>query len=195
MFKKAIRVLLWKFLGVDYMHILKNVDNVYLKEDCYSTVGYKSYDNNAFVYRWSNAPLVIGKYCSISYGVKFVLDEGRHMSNSITNYPFVSNSIGERSGISVGNDVWIGLNCIILPGVHIGNGVTVAAGSVVTKDVPDYCVVGGVPAKIIKYKCTVDEVKKMNEIAWWNWDDDKIKERLIDFRLAFSDFISRYYHD
>lgn len=190
--KKRIRTVFWKFLGVDYDHVLRVVDSVYLKEDHYTSIGYKSYNNNALVYRWTDAPLVIGKYCSISYHVKFILDDGRHCFNNVSNYPFESNEIAGKRGIVIGNDVWIGMGATILNGVTIGNSVTVAAGAVVTKEVPDYCVVAGVPAKIVKRKCTEKEADMMNQIAWWNWDDEKIKQRINDFRLSIPEFIAKY---
>lgn len=190
--RERIRQLLWKILGIDKKHIQYVVDSVYLKEDKNTTRGYKTYDNNAIVYRWSETPLMIGKYCSISYGVKFVMDDGKHMFNQVSNYPFTGNAIAEKRGITIGNDVWIGLNAVILYGVTIGNGVTIAAGSVVTKDVPAYTVVGGVPAKVISRKCTEEEALAMNRIAWWNWDDDVISMRMKDFNMSIQDFIKKY---
>ena len=75
-----------------------------MKEDKDTIIGYKSYDNNAIVYRWSSNKLIIGKYCSISYGVKFVIDDGCHTFNNISNYPFRSNLVGSKAGIEIGND-------------------------------------------------------------------------------------------
>ena len=168
------------------------VDSCFLKEDPYTTKGFKTYDNNAVVYRWSDAPLTIGKYCSISYGVKFVLDDGKHQYNQVSNFPFPTNEIGDKKGITIGNDVWIGLNAIILNGLKIGNGATIAAGAVVTGDVPDYCVVAGVPAKVIKRKCSENEAEEMNKIAWWNWSEDKLQKALPDFKYSMSEFIRKY---
>lgn len=190
--KEYIRNLFWKILGIEKRHMQYVVDAVYLKEDKYTKCGYKTYNNNAVVYRWSKTPLIIGKYCSISYGVKFVVDDGHHTYNTISNYPFQENDIGKKNGIVLGNDVWVGLNAVILYGVTIGDGVTIAAGSVVTKDVPSYCVVAGVPAKVIKRKCSEQEALTMSEIAWWNWDDDVIHERIEDFRLDIPNFIEKY---
>jgi len=190
--KERIRFCLWRMLGIDYYHILKTVDNVYLNEDAYSDIGSHSYNNHALVYRWGTAPLIIGKYCAISYGVKFVLDDGKHKVDVVSSYPFKNNKIGEDDGIVIGNDVWIGINSTILYNVKIGNGVTIAAGSVVTHDVPDYCVVGGVPARIIKRKCTEEEALVMNKIAWWDWDENLIDERYNDFKLSIPEFINKY---
>lgn len=190
--RKKIRMLLWRLLGIDYSHIMRLVDHVYLKEDVHTAIGEGSYDNHAIVYRWSDAPLVIGKYCSISYGVKFILDDGGHKTNQVTSYPFKSNPIGEKRGITIGNDVWIGLGAMILYGVKVGNGVTIAAGAVVTTDVPDYCVVAGVPAKVVKRKCTTQEAEQMNRIAWWDWGKETIEIRKSNFQSSIEDFIKKY---
>lgn len=190
--KKNIRKVIWRLLGISKVHIQYVADSTFLKEDSYTTKGFKTYDNNAVVYRWSNVPLEIGKYCSISYGVKFVMDDGGHIYNQVSNYPFPSNKIDDKKGIIIGNDVWICLNAVILNGVKIGNGVTIAAGAVVTQDVPDYCVVAGVPAKIIKRKCTEQEAKEMCQIAWWNWSEEKINKAIPDFKKSISEFIKKY---
>lgn len=194
MLKNRIRVFLWKVLGIGYDHMIKLTDSIFLKEDPFTTMGCESYDNNALVYRWSDSPLVIGKYCSISYGVKFIIDGGGHTSNIISSYPFpaTAKQTSTKSGIEVGNDVWIGMNTVILYGVKIGDGVTIAAGSVVTKDVAPYTVVGGVPARLIKEKCSREEATKMQEIAWWNWNKKLIQESINDFKLDFCEFIAKY---
>ena len=190
--KEKIRFCLWRMLGIDYTHIMRVVDDVYLKEDVYTTIGSHSYNNHAKIYRWSDAPLIIGKYCAISYGVKFVMDDGKHKVDIVTSYPFKHHKIGGDKGIRIGDDVWIGMNATILYGVTIGNGVTIAAGAVVTHDVPDYCLVGGVPAKIIKRKCTEEEAAQMNKIAWWDWDDEKVEDCYEDFKLPIPEFIKKH---
>ena len=191
-----LRKIFWRILGIDHIHMIRVVDQPFLKNDAYTRIGYKSYDNNALVYRWSDAPLIIGKYCSISYNVRFIMDEGGHTFNTISSYPFKTNKCNmERSGIVVGNDVWIGMNAIIMYGVSIGDGATIAAGSVVTKDVAPYTVVGGVPAKLIKEKCTREERTKMQKIAWWNWPNDTIMNRFKDFQLSYVEFINKYINE
>lgn len=199
-----LRKFLWRLLGIDYQQILNKLDFVLLKNDVYTKKGAGTYDNGAKVWRWTNKPLVIGKYCSIAHNVNFIVDEGYHTFSQITNYPFVNNltvdqdlidmrdSKNQKEGISIGNDVWIGLNAVILPGVKIGNGATIAAGAVVTKDVPDYAVVAGVPAKIIKIKHQPEIVRKLNEIAWWNWSEAYIRQNRADFYLPLQDFITKY---
>lgn len=84
------------------------------------------------------------------------------------------------------------MNAIILPGVNIGNGAVIGAGSVVSKDVPDYALVGGVPAKILKMKYSEDEVKKFLKIAWWNWGKDKINKNKRFFYLSVEEFLDKF---
>lgn len=192
MLKNTFRHYLWRLLGISRKHIQWVCDNHYLKEDNDTLIGYKSYDNNAIVYRWSNSKLIIGKYCSISYGVKFIIDDGGHTYNKISNYPFKTNQIGSKVGILIGNDVWIGSGATILYGVEIGDGATIAAGSVVVSNVPSYCVVAGVPAKVVKRKCTDEEANIMTDIAWWDWEDSVLEERISDFQLDIPSFIRKY---
>lgn len=201
---QKIRHILWRILGIDHQQILNKLDYTLLKNDKYVNKGKGSYDNGAKVWRWTDAPLKIGKYCSIAHGVQFIVDEGYHTLSEITNYTFINKLTVEedlllvksnhhqKEGITVENDVWIGLNSIILPGVKIGNGVTIAAGSVINRDIPAYSVVGGVPAKTIKMKHADEIIQKLNKVAWWDWSDKQIQERKKDFYLTIEDFLKRY---
>lgn len=94
--------------------------------------------------------------------------------------------------ITIGNDVWLGKNVLITNGSNIGNGVIAGAGAVITKDVPDYAVVAGVPARIIRYRYTSDEIDVLNRIAWWDWSDDKIRRNYNDFFLDIKEFIGKH---
>ncbi|MBQ8635695.1 CatB-related O-acetyltransferase [bacterium] len=144
----------------------------------------------------------IGKYCSI--GPNLICGYGIHPLNGISTAPcFYStkkqngmtyskeDKIEETLPIIIGNDVFIGMNVSILDGVKIGDGAVIAAGAVVTKDVPPYAVIGGVPAKVIKYRFSEDVVEKLLKIKWWNWDDKKLQE--VE-RMFFSveDFVKKY---
>ena len=94
--------------------------------------------------------------------------------------------------IRIGNDVWLGQNVLITNYANIGNGVIAGAGAVITKDVPDYAVVAGVPARVIRYRCSPEEIKALNEIAWWDWSDKKISENYDDLYLPADEFIKRH---
>lgn len=97
--------------------------------------------------------------------------------------------------VKIGNDVWIGRNAISTNYSHIGNGAIVAAGAVVTKDVPDYLVVAGVPARIIKFRYSPEQIEALNKIAWWNWTDEKIRECFDDFYEDIDVFILKHIND
>lgn len=129
----------------------------------------------------------IGKFCSI--GPNCLIGPGRHPASMFVSthpsfystfrqcgYSFVNeNKFKEYLPVTIGHDVWIGANCIIMDGVKIGNGCIVGANSVVTKDIPDYAIVGGVPAKIIRYRFNQDIISKITKIQWWDWSLDKIR--------------------
>ncbi len=94
------------------------------------------------------------------------------------NMNYYTSPIRSNEDITIGNDVWIGANVVLLPGVHVGDGAIVAAGAIVTKDVAPYTVVGGVPAKVIKKRFSDDLIEKFMKICWWNWSVDKIEENI-----------------
>ena len=93
---------------------------------------------------------------------------------------------------TIGHDTWIGHGAIIQPGVTIGDGAIVGSGAIVTKDVPPYAIVVGVPAEIIKYRFPEETIAALQRIQWWNWSYDMIKERLEDFHRDIEEFIEKY---
>lgn len=99
---------------------------------------------------------------------------GKHHEN----HEYMNSKIRNNRPVIIGNDVWIGANVIIMPGVSIGNGAIIAAGAVVTKDVEDYAIVGGVPAKVIKYRFSKAMIEQFLKIKWWDWDINKIQENI-----------------
>lgn len=137
----------------------------------------------------------VGNFCSLSDGIKFSF-LGKHNYKWVTTYPFYDfyNSWGfenelwhkgkpdedkiEASPIVIENDVWVASNVVFKEGVIVHNGAVVAMGSLVTKDVPAYALVGGNPAKVIKYRFTPDQIAALLEIEWWNWSDREIKKVL-----------------
>ena len=130
----------------------------------------------------------IGKFCSIGPNVQIGL--GFHPTHLISTYPgFYSDKASgaysfnvipdflEHGKISIGNDVWIGEGALVLDGVSIGNGAVIGARAIVTKDIPDFAIVAGVPAKIIKYRFSKKEIKVINDSKWWNWSHKQLKAR------------------
>ena len=123
----------------------------------------------------------IGDYCSFAPGLQLQLG-GNHNMTSVSTYPFENGkkSFDKKYGIYIGNDVWTGLNVLIRHGVTIGHGAVIGMGSVVLNDVPDYAVVAGVPAKLIRYRFSKDIINKLLLIKWWNWPYETVLERIND---------------
>jgi acetyltransferase-like isoleucine patch superfamily enzyme len=143
---------------------------------------------NIKVYQWGEgAELIIGKFCSIGGNIQVFLG-GNHRTDWITTYPFghtntkVFNGFNgkghpaTKGNVTIGNDVWIGSNSTIMSGVTIGNGAVIANNSHVVKDVPAYSIVGGNPAKVIKYRFSKSQIDKLLKLAWWDLPDNKINE-------------------
>lgn len=139
--------------------------------------------------------LIIGKFCSIASGAVFLMGGTQgHRHDWITSYPLDIVEIERRPGKQafegyqkkgdtiLGNDVWVGTEAMIMPGVTIGDGAVIAARAVVTKNVGPYEIVGGNPAQLIKKRFTDDEIAILLELKWWDWDLEKIRKHIPDMR-------------
>jgi acetyltransferase-like isoleucine patch superfamily enzyme len=159
--------------------------NTQIREGILS-VGKETYGYNNLIinnYKGSEAKVIIGNYCSLAPEIR-IITGGIHPVNRITTYPFrikwdqegkYTDQMPYTKGkIVIGNDVWIATNVLILSGIVIGDGAVVASGSIVTKDVPPYAIVGGNPAKIIKFRFSEDKIQELLKIRWWDWDKEKI---------------------
>ncbi len=148
-------------------------------------------NNVLYHYPVNHDRLVIGKFCSIACGAKFIFTSANHTMQSLSTYPFpiffeewgldgknVADAWDNKGDIVIGNDVWVGYEAVILSGVHIGDGAIIGARAVVTKDVPPYTIVGGVPAKEIRKRFSPETTEKLQQIRWWDWSIEKIQEHL-----------------
>ena len=134
--------------------------------------------------------LIIGKFCSIACGAKFIFNSANHTLKSLSSYPFpifyeewdstmnVCEAWDNKGDIIIGNDVWIGFEAVIMSGVHIGDGAIIGTRALVTKDVPPYAIVGGIPAQIIRKRFEDSVIEDLLKIQWWNWSTEKISEKL-----------------
>ena len=142
------------------------------------------------LYNYGSDRLIIGKFCAIATGVKFIMNGANHKLDGISTYPFPIFGHGwetamdklidlpSRGDTIIGNDVWIGYDSPIMPGVKIGDGAIVAARSVVVKDVPAYTIVGGNPAGTIKQRFSDAEIAQLLMIRWWDWEIGKITRNI-----------------
>jgi virginiamycin A acetyltransferase len=134
--------------------------------------------------------LIIGKFCAIAKGVTFIMNGANHKTSGFSTYPFfifgngwedttpAAGELSYKGNTVVGHDVWLGYEATIMPGVSIGHGAIVASKSVVTSDVPPYSVVGGNPAKILKYRFDAKTIEALLSVAWWDWSAEKITRHL-----------------
>lgn len=129
--------------------------------------------------------LIIGKFCQIGAGVEFVMNGANHQMNAVSTYPFYIFGSWDQSALSkedlpfkgdtvVGNDVWIGQNSTILPGVHIGDGAIIGLNSVVTRDVPPYTIVAGNPAKAVRKRFNDELIDLLLKLKWWDKSMEEI---------------------
>ncbi len=147
--------------------------------------------NNVFHHYPVNGDrLVIGKFCSIGCGAKFLMNGGNHTLLSFSTYPFPlfgdewnhdmspAQAWDNRGDIVIGNDVWIGSEALISAGVTVGDGAIVATRAVVTKDVPAYAIVGGMPARFIRRRFSEEVVSYLLALRWWDWPIEEIQRNL-----------------
>lgn len=162
--------------------------------------------------RYSYGPLAVpnirvskvGSFCSFAEGTDVAWN---HQLDMVTNHDFIYENVickeinnqkvsyeDLNKQFVIGNDVWLGKNVILTNGITIGNGVRVGAGAVVTKDLPDYAIAVGVPARVIGYRFTKEQIDKLNKIAWWDWPVEKIKDCYDDF-MNIDIFLEKHYKE
>ncbi|MEV0359591.1 CatB-related O-acetyltransferase [Nocardia sp. NPDC050697] len=133
------------------------------------------------LYHYGPEKLVIGKFCALATGVRFIMNGANHRMDGVSTFPFPTlggswaehidllTELPNRGDTVLGNDVWLGYGVTVMPGVRIGHGAIVAAGSVVTRDIPDYAVAGGNPARVLRKRYTDNDIARLLAVAWWDW--------------------------
>lgn len=148
-------------------------------------------DNVLYHYPVNGDKLKIGKFCSIACGAKFLFTSANHTLRSLSTYPFpiffeeweldaknICEAWDNKGDIVIGNDVWIGFEAVILSGVTIGDGAIIGTRAVVTKDVPPYTIVGGIPAKPIRKRFDDETISQLEALNWWDWDEETIRNNI-----------------
>lgn len=145
-------------------------------------------NNVLYHYPINHDRLYIGKFCSIACGARFLFNSANHTLRSLSNYTFPifyeawghgmspAEAWDNKGDIVIGNDVWIGYDAVILAGVTVGDGAVIGARAMVTKDVPPYTIVGGVPARPIRKRFPDETVKVLLRLRWWDWPLEQIAE-------------------
>ena len=157
----------------------------------------KDFEKNNVLYQYpiNRDQLIIGKFCSIACGAKFILNSANHSLSSLSTYPFpiffeewnldvknITEAWDNKGDIVIGNDVWIAYEAVILAGVTIGDGAVIGARAVVTKDIPPYTIVGGVPAKPIRKRFPQETIDHLLKIKWWNWPEERIRQHIAEIQ-------------
>ena len=154
---------------------------------------YTYYDGQNFTsrvthhYDFIGDKLIIGKFCQIGRNVEFIMNGANHQMNSVSTYPFYifkgweqdppkMEDLPFKGDTVVGNDVWIGQNAVILPGVHIGDGCIIGANAVVASDMPPYSVMVGNPAKVIRKRFDDEMIELLEKLQWWNLSEKQIQK-------------------
>jgi len=163
------------------------------------------FDRNVNIISWSDQYHIhLGKYNSIGRDCNFFLHANHRVDWVTTSSQLqgpVTPEIVEmhmkmghptcKGDIKIGNDVWVGATSTIMSGVTIGDGAVIGAGSTITKDVPPFAIVAGNPGRVVKYRFTKEQIEKLLQIAWWNWEEDKIKENaMLMWSSNIDDFIN-----
>ena len=153
----------------------------------------RDFEKNNVLYHYpvNHDRLIIGRFCSIACGAKFLFTSANHALRSLATYPFpiffeewgldrtrVADAWDNKGDITVGSDVWIGYEAVVLSGVTIGDGAIIGARAVVTRDVPPYAIVGGVPARLIRKRFDDKTVETLLRLKWWDWPSEKIARHI-----------------
>lgn len=164
----------------------------------------RQFEKNNVLYQYpiNGDSLRIGKFCSIACGAKFLFASANHTQASVSTYPFpiffeewdldigdVTSAWDHKGDIVIGNDVWIGYEAVVMAGVTIGDGAIIGARAVVTKDVPPYTIVGGVPARKIRRRFSDNVIARLLELKWWDWPAEQIQRNIKNIQAGRLDLL------
>ena len=175
----------YRFIAKNYRHWIKRLLH---RNGGRVEVGEHTYGAPRIRWWGERANLSIGKYCSIAEGVEIFLG-GNHRIDWVSTYPFpifrrwpearnIAGHPGTKGDVVIGNDVWLGAGCVILSGVTVGHGAVVGCRAVVARDVPDYAIVAGNPATLVRMRFDPERIDKLLKSAWWDWSPSKIKDKM-----------------
>jgi virginiamycin A acetyltransferase len=149
-----------------------------------------AFESRNVLYHYGPEKLVIGRFCALGEGVRFIMNGANHRMDGPSTFPFpimgaswaehfdLITDLPGRGDTVLGNDVWLGYRATVMPGVRVGHGAIVASGAVVVDDVPDYGIVGGNPASLIRLRFSEAEVARLLALAWWDWPAEHITVHL-----------------
>ncbi|KOG14921.1 CatB-related O-acetyltransferase [Streptomyces viridochromogenes] len=166
--------------------------------------GATGFEHLNVLYAYGPERLVIGRYCAIATGTRFLMAGAEHPTMGVSTFPFtmfggrwaeetldIVTSMPSRGDTVIGNDVWFGHQVTVMPGVRIGDGAIIAAGAVVTADVPPYTIVGGNPARPIRQRFSDADVEQLLRAAWWDWPAGLVTEHARTIMSGTPDDIAR----
>lgn len=197
--------------GVDQVVFLKNIvqsPNIQVGDYSYidDPKGNADFESNVlYHFPFIGDKLIIGKFCALADKVTFIMNGANHPLDGFSTFPFyifgngweasapMPDQLPYKGDTRIGNDVWIGYDATVMPGVKVGDGAIVASKSVVTKDVPAYAIVAGNPAQIVKYRYGEKTVEELLEVAWWDWPAETITRALSIITSGDLDALKRFY--
>lgn len=153
----------------------------------------RDFEKNNVLYHYpiNRDRLVVGKFCSIACGARFLFNSANHTLASLSSYPFpllfeewglekknVADAWDNKGDIVVGNDVWIDYEAVILAGVRIGDGAVIGSRAIVTRDIPPYTIVGGVPARTIRKRFDDTVIARLLDLRWWDWPEEAVRRNI-----------------
>ena len=160
-------------------------------------------NNVLYHYPINHDRLLIGRFCSIACGAKFIFTSANHSLSSLSTYCFplffeqwgldrarVTESWDNKGDITLGSDVWVGYEALIMQGVTVGHGAIIGARSVVTRDVPPYAIVAGAPARLIRKRFPDDTIDRLLETKWWDWPSERIRRNISAIQSGDIDALS-----